>query len=130
MKKPRIKERYNYIVNGNHIAAGAKFAGNWVWGYAKCHPEDKYDENFGKSLAAARCNQKIAELRYKRAMEGYRRKYNELMRAQATFDGACDYLGKAYDLTKQAQARLTALADELAARDGLYYAGECAHDCF
>ena len=110
MKKPRIKENYKYVfTNDREVAAGARFAGNWVWGYAHCHPDDLYDENFGKNLAAARCNAKIANLRWKRATERYRKARIALAQAEKEFNEACDYFTRAYDLRKEARYRVYAL---------------------
>ena len=85
MKKPRIKENYVYIKSDNQLSAGARFAGNWVWGHAKCHPDDEYNEEFGMALAAARCNAKIANLRWKRATERYRKARIALAQAEKEF---------------------------------------------
>ena len=124
-KKLRIKECYSYVMHGDVISAGAKFAGNWVWGHAHRHPADEYDETFGKNLAAARCNEKIAELRWRRA----RKKYDDARRAgveaDRIFEGACDYLANAYDLRKSARLRVSSLLEASAAE----YVGECPHDC-
>ena len=131
MKKPRIKERYNYIIDGNYIAAGAKFAGNWVWGHAYCHEADEFDEDFGKSLAAARCNAKIAELRWKRAKKHYEEARRAVAEAHVAFDEACDYLTNSYDRRRAARDRVIDLLAQSAAEDvKLFYTGECVHDCF
>lgn len=106
MKKPRIKEHYNYIVKRRMVSAGARFAGNWVWGHAKCHPDDEYNENFGKALAAARCNQKIAELRWKRAKKRYEEARRAVAEVHVAFDEACDYLTNSYDRRKAARDRV------------------------
>lgn len=130
-KKPRVKECYNYIINDHTIAAGAKFAGKWVWGHAYCHPEDKYSESFGKSLAAARCNEKISELRWKRAKQRYNETLHAMTQAHVAFGDACDYLTNAYDRRRDARDKVIALLAQSAAEDvELYYAGECAHDSF
>lgn len=112
MKKPRIKENYVYIKSDDCLSAGARFAGNWVWGHAKCHPDDIYDEDFGKNLAAARCNAKIADLRFKRACAKYHEKMLATKQADKEFHDACDYLTNAYELRKQARYRVYALDKE------------------
>lgn len=131
MKKPRIKERYNYIVKEHMVSAGAKFAGKWVWGHAYCHAADEFNEDFGKSLAAARCNEKISELRWKRAKKRYEEARRAMAEAHVAFDEACDYLTNSYDRRKAARNRVTALLEQSAAEDvNLFYVGECAHDSF
>ena len=67
--------KYTYIITHNKIIALSSYAGKTVRGVAKCHPGDNFDENFGKKLAAARCNLKIAIKRYARARD----KYNEIV---------------------------------------------------
>ena len=130
-KKPRIKEHYNYRINGHMVSAGAKFAGNWVWGHAYCHEADEFDEDFGKNLAAARCNVKIAELRWKRAKKRYEETRRAVAEAHVAFDEACDYLTNSYDRRRAARDRVIDLLAQSAAEDvELFYTGECAHDCF
>lgn len=133
MKKPRIKENYRYVLSPDRglISAGARFAGKWVWGHAICHPEDEFDEDFGKKLAAARCNQKIAELRWKRAKKRYEEARRAVAEVHVAFDEACDYLTNSYDRRRVARDRVINLLAQSAAEDvNLFYAGECAHDCF
>lgn len=60
-------EKYHFIKTRNKIIAMSTFAGKTVKGVAKLNPKDEYDEEFGKRLAAARCNLKIAQKRCKRA---------------------------------------------------------------
>lgn len=52
---------YKYIVNDKEVIALSTFAGKTVRGVAKCSPEDTFDVEYGKRLAAARCNLKIAK---------------------------------------------------------------------
>ena len=64
-----MKENYRFYKNNANtiVIAEATFAGKRVKGYAKLSPDDTFDEEFGKQLAAARCNRKIAIKRNKRA---------------------------------------------------------------
>ena len=117
MKKPRIKEKYNYVIAGDRISAGARFAGNWVWAHAARHPDDEYDEDFGKKLAAARCNQKIANLRYRRAEKNYQEKLRVLREVENEFAEACEYLSNSYILRKRAIMRVFDLLNLDEARD-------------
>ncbi len=62
------------------IAAASRYAGRTVKGYAKCDPEDEFDYEFGKALAKARCDSKIATKRRKNAtrrLDEAREKYIE-----------------------------------------------------
>ena len=54
---------YRYFIAGNKVIAVSTYAGKTVRGIAICSPEDKFDIEFGKKLAAARCNEKVAEKR-------------------------------------------------------------------
>ena len=49
------------------VIAVSSFAGQTVRGVAKCAPNDEFDLEYGKRLAAARCVVKIASKRMNRA---------------------------------------------------------------
>lgn len=83
---------YRYVVTPTKVIALSTYAGRTVRGVAKCHPDDKFDEEFGKKLAAARCNQKIASKRYERAFRKYQFMSNVIKEAEAEFKKTCDYL--------------------------------------
>lgn len=51
------------------VIAISTFAGKPVRGKAICAKDDTFDEEKGKLLAAARCNDKIAAKRYNRAKQ-------------------------------------------------------------
>jgi len=121
-KKPRIKEHYLYTHVGNTIIAHARFAGNWVHGTAKCHSEDTFDEDFGKALAAARCNRKIASRRYARAVKKYAEAVENYHDAYKQLHAKSEYLTTAYELLKDSKERERSVLN-------WSIAGECAHDC-
>ena len=59
-------EKYKfYTDNKTVVVACAKHRGKVVKGIAKCAPEDTFDLEYGKSLAAARCNLKVTNIRVK-----------------------------------------------------------------
>ena len=60
---------YKFIVTSAKVIAISSYAGKAVRGVAKCHPNDNFDVEYGKSLAAARCNEKICKKRMKRATQ-------------------------------------------------------------
>ena len=64
-------DRYNYVVvpEKKKVIAYSTYAGQSVRGVAKCAPDDEFDVEFGKKLAAARCDVKVARKRLKRALE-------------------------------------------------------------
>lgn len=62
MKFPLEKYRYSSykLPDGKtKVIAESSYHGNRVRGYAICSPEDKFDLELGKKLAAMRCNEKI-----------------------------------------------------------------------
>lgn len=58
-------DKYKFYVNVKErtVYAISTYAGKTVRGVAKCAPEDKFDIEYGKRLAAARCNLKVAAKR-------------------------------------------------------------------
>lgn len=60
-------EKYHYYVNGNRVIATSTYCKKTVRGVAVCHPDDEFDLETGKKIAAARCNEKIARKRFERA---------------------------------------------------------------
>lgn len=85
------KPRYTYVSDANgNIYAISTYAGKTVRGVAKYNPKDKFNEETGMELAAARCNQKVAKKRLARAIK----KVNE---AQEQFAFAQAYLTKMED---------------------------------
>lgn len=64
-------EKYKFIVipEKRKIIAISHYQGKVVKATAVCHPNDKFDLEKGKELAAARCNEKVAEKRLRRAIQ-------------------------------------------------------------
>lgn len=62
-------EKYRFVVSGNKVIALSSYAGRTVRGIAVCSPEDEFDLDYGKRLAAARCNEKICAKRRFRAAD-------------------------------------------------------------
>lgn len=69
---------YRYYKANNKIIAVSTYAGKTVRGVAICAPEDEFNLEFGKKLAAARCNEKVAAKRYERA----NKKLNEVLKKE------------------------------------------------
>ena len=71
-------DRYKYYVaktvDGKpyKVVAVSTYCGHNVRGVAKCSNEDEFDLEKGMKLAAARCNEKIAEKRVARACYKYK----------------------------------------------------------
>ena len=73
--------------NCMRVVAVSSFAGKPVKAHADCHPNDEFDLEYGKALAAARCGEKVAAKRCKRA-------YNKVDEAQALVNAALAHLQK------------------------------------
>ena len=89
------------------IVAVSSFAGKPVKGYADLHPMDEYDPEYGKELTAARCAEKIAAKRCKRA-------YGKVDEALATVNAALEHLQKMMYYEADAEAAYNAASYKLA----------------
>ena len=97
---------YKYVVTPNKVIALSSYAGRTVRGIAKCHPGDTFNEETGKALAAARCNEKIAAKRYARAQDKYLEMCEEFKDFQTRMHKTCDYLRDSYEAYKEAKKTL------------------------
>lgn len=75
-------EKYRFYTNGNRVIAVSTYCGKTVRGVAVCHPDDNFDIEIGKRIAAARCNEKIAEKRLARASNKASEAELDVIRAQ------------------------------------------------
>jgi hypothetical protein len=80
-------EKYKYVMhttkNGEkQVIALSTYGGRTVKGIATCDKTDEYNEADGKMLAAARCQQKVAEKRLKRAQRKHKEALAQLADAQ------------------------------------------------
>lgn len=100
---------YKYIVTKNMVIAISTYAGRTVRGIAKCHPNDTFDEEFGKRLAAARCNEKIAEKRFVRASKVFIQSANAMNAAESHYFKMSKYCDDAYYALVKAQEELNDL---------------------
>lgn len=112
MKKPSYKfyEFEHEREDGSictRIAAVSSFMNKRVRGYADCHPLDEFDLEFGKGLAGARCNLKIAEKRCKRA-------YSKVDEAKRALEAAQVHLDKMLSYEADAERAYNIAAFEVA----------------
>lgn len=89
------------------IVAVSSFAGKPVKAHADCHPNDEFDLGYGQALAAARCGEKIAAKRCKRA-------YNKVDEAQAMVNAALAHLQKMMKYEADAEFNYNVAAYEMA----------------
>ena len=92
-------KRYKYIMyrdsrNVRCIVCISHYAGKPVRGIAKCDPVDPYDEEYGKHLAKARCDQKVAEKRAQRARMKFAKAQQRRMQAQHEEDRMLCYMNE------------------------------------
>ena len=107
------------------IVAVSSFAGKPVKGYADLHPMDEFDIEYGQALAAARCAEKIAAKRCKRA-------YNKVDEATAQVNTAMAHLQKMMQYEADAEASYNIASYELAtilAAKQCHCNGECGENC-
>lgn len=89
-----VKQMYNnykYIETPNKVIALSTYAGKTVRGVAKCHPNDTFDVEFGRKLAAARCNAKIAMKRAINAQNKYWAAHERQLEINRAFEKASRY---------------------------------------
>ena len=107
-------EKYKYYQyknenGGTTIAAASTYAGKTVKGYAKCDPNETFNEAKGKELAAARCNHKISAKRVARAAKKYLDATMAMQEAQVHLDAMRQYYMDAVDQFDEAEAELANL---------------------
>ena len=90
-------ERYKYVVipEKGMVIALSTYAGQTVRGVAKCAPNDKFDEDFGRKLAAARCDVKVARKRLKRAQKRRDIAWDNFLHAEDVLMKEEDYIDDA-----------------------------------
>ena len=89
-------EKYRFYTNGRKVIAVSTYAGKTVRGVAVCHADDNFDLETGKRLAAARCNEKIAEKRMERAANKMFTAGLDVAKAQEHLKEMQDYYNDAY----------------------------------
>ena len=96
-------EKYKYYQAGNKVIAVSSFAGRTVRGVAKCAPNDEFDLEKGKKLAALRCNEKVAQRRLARAHKKQEEAAAQFCRAEAYYDNMIYYEEDAYEALLEAR---------------------------
>ena len=111
-------EKYKYVKHERkdgsiETIAISTYAGKTVRGVAVCHPTDTYDEMTGKRLAAARCNAKIAEKRYRRACKQHVEAVEIFGLAEDYLNDMINYAADSFDRMENAKAELKTLLDNI-----------------
>lgn len=102
-------------VNGEpyRVIAVSTYAGRKVRGVAKCAPDDKFDMDKGKMLAAARCNLKVAEKRRNRAMKKKAEAIRKKDEANDYYAKMFSYFNDSFIAYEEAKAKLHIIEDSL-----------------
>lgn len=97
------------------IEAISTYAGKTVKGIAKCHPNDveNYDIEKGKMLAAARCNEKIALKRERRAAQKLANAQLTLAAAEKHQEDMLIYYQDSWNAVKEANDHLANILENL-----------------
>lgn len=83
-------EKYRFVINEDkqQIIAITNDAGETIKASASCSPNDTFDVNYGKQLAAVRANYKVALRRKKRAEKAVYAAQQEVIAAMARLESA------------------------------------------
>lgn len=114
-------EKYMYIVHRDRvtgeltgkITAVSSYAGKSVRGVARCAPDDKFDEELGKKLAALRCAQKIAEKRVERAIRKVDEAYEAFSHAKHFVNNMEEYYDNAQSEYEEICSQLYSIEESL-----------------
>lgn len=105
--------KYKFYTSKNLVVAVSTYAGKIVKGKAKCNPKDTFDLEKGKTLAAARCNAKIAKKRVERASGKFGEAIETYNKASEHLEEMTAYINDAEILEQRAEDELTELLSDL-----------------
>ena len=106
------KDKFKYVdhtpksTEVREIIAIGEYLGSVVKGSAKCDPADTFDANTGETLAALRCNLKIAEKRFSHASDALATSQVALARAYSAVEADQKYFDHASAELEEAQRLL------------------------
>ena len=95
------------------VIAVSTYAGRTVKGYANCSLEDEFSIETGKELAAARCNLKVAEKRYARALRKQSEAFAEVMAKVQHHEKMTSYVCDSAVAIEKARVKLDNLVEQL-----------------
>lgn len=106
-------DNYRYVILPNKVIAISTYAGRTVRGVAKCAPNDKFDIKKGMALAAARCNEKVAQKRMIRANKKYNDAWNKYAAAHEYRKECISYVDDAADQLVEAKLEVKRLLEDM-----------------
>ncbi len=109
-------EKYRYYTDGNRVIAVSTYAGKTVRGVAVCHPDDTFDLELGKRIAAAKCNEKVAEKRLHRAADKAIQAGIDVAIAKQHQDEMSAYYNDAFSAYNEASLAYNQLINEIKAK--------------
>ena len=106
-------EKYKFYFTGNKVIAVSTYEGKRVRGVAKADPRDAFDKEKGMKLAAARCNQKVAMKRFRRACAEYSKAYDTFCDAKNRLNKMLDYAYDAREALNNANHEVSELLKDM-----------------
>ena len=91
------KHNYKIYTHDNEVIAVTSFARRPVRATAKCDPRDTFDVEFGKALAIARCDVKVADKRLAAAKKRLDKANEAMIAAKRELDAANKYFNLAQE---------------------------------
>ena len=110
-------EKYRFYKNGNRIIAVSTYGGKTVRGVAICHPDDNFDLETGKRIAAARCNEKVALKRLNHASQKAMTASIDAENAQKHLKKMNEYYNDAFIAYNEAAIEYNKLIESLQAKN-------------
>lgn len=112
--KQYSEDKYKIFVDEKHrkVIAVSTYAGKTVKGFAKADPRDEFNLEKGKALAIARCGQKIAEKRAKRARVKVSQAIDQFAEAQKHLNKMHEYLTDSNEAVEEAIAKVQSLSKQ------------------
>ena len=107
------KDKYRFYTSKNKVIAVSTYASRPVRGVAKCDPEDVFSIECGKELAMARCNEKIAEKRVKRAQRKFKEAHDAYVVAKRFYENMTKYLDDSLIAHAEAKKNVADILDKL-----------------
>ena len=106
-------DKYRFYTSKNKVVAVSTYAGRPVRGVAKCDPIDAFSLEVGKELAAARCNDRVAEKRLKRAQNKLAEATDALIMAQRQYEKMKQYVEDAQEAYVESANYVSDMLDKL-----------------
>lgn len=105
---PITKYKFFTTADSKTIAVST-YAGKTIRGVAKLDPRDNYDPDFGRKLAAARCEEKVTKKRMKRSMTKLQEAVENKMKAEERLNQMILYNQEAILAHKEAKDYIDSL---------------------